>query len=81
MVYQNLAPILKPLASQLTSQQLALLQQVAADSKPSVMCAYGEDDQIEIASSGKLFDLNPAILALSHLLSLNGHGTSAVTHP
>jgi hypothetical protein len=81
MVYQNLGPILKPLASQLTSQQLALLQQLAADSKPSVMCAYGESDQIVIASSGKLFDLNPGILALSHLLSQTEHGTSARPHP
>ena len=81
MVYQNLGPILQPLASQLTSQQLALLQQVAADSKPSAMCAYGETDQIVIASSGKLFDLNPGLLALSHLLAQTEHGTSPVTHP
>jgi hypothetical protein len=81
MVYQNLGPILKPLASQLSSQELALLQQLATDSKPSVMCAYGESEQIVIASSGKLFDLNPGILALSHLLSRSEHGTSAVTHP
>jgi hypothetical protein len=81
MIYQNLSPILKPLASQLSSQELALLQQLAADSKPSVICAYGESDQIEIASNGKLFDLNPGILALSHLLSRSEHGTSAVTHP
>ena len=31
MIYQNLSPILKPLASQVTSGQLALLQQLAAD--------------------------------------------------
>jgi hypothetical protein len=68
MIYQNLGPILKPLASQLNSKELALLQQLAVDSKPSVMCAYGESDRIEVASSGKLLDLNPTFPALLHLL-------------
>ena len=76
MFYQNLSPILKPLASQLNSGQLAMLQQLAADSKPSVMCAYGESDRIEVASSGKLLDLNPAFPTLLHLLGLSDHGTS-----
>jgi Protein of unknown function (DUF3352) len=76
MIYQNLSPILKPLASQLNSGQLAMLQQLATDSKPSVMCAYGESDRIEVASSGKLLDLNPAFPTLLHLLGLSDHGTS-----
>lgn len=81
MLYQNLSPILKPLASQLNSGQLALLQQLAADSKPSVMCAYGESDRIEVASSGKLLDLNPAFPTLLHLLGLSEHGTSRQANP
>jgi hypothetical protein len=76
MLYQNLAPILKPLASQLNSGQLAVVQQLAADSKPSVMCAYGESDRIEVASSGKLLDLNPTLPTLLHLLGMSEHGTS-----
>src|SRR5271169_2389734 len=76
MFYQNLSPILKPLAAQLNSGQLAMLQQLATDSKPSVMCAYGESDRIEVASSGKLLDLNPAFPTLLHLLGLSDHGTS-----
>lgn len=76
MIYQNLGPILKPLASQLSSSQLAVLQQLAVDSKPSVMCAYGETDRIEVASSGKLLDLNPAFPTLLHLLGMSEHGTS-----
>jgi hypothetical protein len=81
MIYQNLSPILKPLASQLNSGQLAMLQQLAADSKPSVMCAYGESDRIEVASSGKLLDLNPAFPTLLHLLGLSEHGTSRQANP
>jgi hypothetical protein len=81
MIYQNLSPILKPLASQLTSGQLALLQQMAADAKPSVFCAYGESDRIEVASSAKLFDLNPGFPTLIHLLGLSDHGTSRQANP
>jgi hypothetical protein len=81
MIYQNLSPILKPLTSQLNSGQLAVLQQLAADSKPSVMCAYGESDRIEVASSGKLLDLNPAFPTLLHLLGLSEHGTSRQANP
>ena len=81
MIYQNLSPILKPLASQLTSGQLALLQQLAVDAKPSVFCAYGESDRLEVASSGKLFDLNPGLPTLIHLLGLSDHGTSRQANP
>jgi hypothetical protein len=81
MMYQNLSPILKPLASQITSGQLALVQQLAADAKPSVFCAYGESDRIEVASSGKLFDLNPSLPTLIHLLGLSDHGTSRQANP
>src|SRR6266576_2346050 len=81
MIYQNLSPILKPLASQLTSGQFALLQQLAVDAKPSVFCAYGESDRLEVASSGKLFDLNPGLPTLIHLLGLSDHGTSRQANP
>ncbi len=81
MIYQNLSPILKPLASQLTSGQLALLQQLAVDAKPSVFCAYGESDRLEVASSGKLFDLNPGLPTLIHLLGLADHGTWHQANP
>jgi len=81
MIYQNLSPILKPLASQLTSEQLALLQQLGADAKPTVFCAYGEVDRIEVVSSGKLLDLNPGLPTLIHLLGLSDHGTSRSANP
>jgi hypothetical protein len=81
MLYQNLGPVLQPVASQLNSQQLAFFQQLAGGSKPSVMCAYGESDRIEVASSGQLFDLNPSALALLHLLGAEAHGTSLHAEP
>jgi hypothetical protein len=81
MLYQNLSPILKPLASQLSSKEFALVQELAADSKPSVMCAYGESDRIEVVASGKLLDLNPGIMTLFQLLGVRQHGTSAQAKP
>ncbi len=81
MLYQNLSPILKPLASQVTSQQFAVLQQLAADSKPSVICAYGETDRIEVATNGKLLDLNPGLMPLFRLLGQGARGTSASSNP
>ncbi len=83
LLYQNLSPIIKPLAGQLNSNQLAIVQQLAADSKPSVFCAYGESDRIVIASSAKLFDLNPSVLTLFHLLGMSEqqHGTSHTPIP
>lgn len=81
MLYQNLCPILKPVASQLNSEQLAFFQQLAGDSKPSVLCAYGESDRIEVASSGQLFDFNPSALTLLHLLGAEAHGTSRHSNP
>ena len=81
MLYQNLSPILAPLASQVSSGRFAMLQQLAADSKPSVMCAYGENDRIEVASSGKLLDMHPGIVTLLHLLGQADHGTSRRANP
>ena len=81
MLYQNLSPILQPLAAQLTSGQLAMVQQLAADAKPSVFCAYGESDRIEVASTGKLLDLNPSLLALTHILQQAARGTSRTPNP
>jgi FecR protein/Protein of unknown function (DUF3352)/Putative zinc-finger len=81
MLYQNLSPILKPLASQVTSQQFAVLQRLAADSKPSVICAYGETDRIEVATNGNLLDLNPGMMTLFRLLGQADRGTSSSSHP
>jgi hypothetical protein len=60
---------------------MALVQQLGADAKPSVFCAYGESDRIEVASSGKLFDLNPGVPTLIHLLGMSDHGTLRQANP
>ena len=64
LMYQNLSPILQPLSSQLNNQQLQLLQQLAAGSKPTVICAYGDQDRIEVASNSRFPGLDFNSLAL-----------------
>ncbi|HXB21551.1 MAG TPA: DUF3352 domain-containing protein, partial [Candidatus Solibacter sp.] len=66
LLYQNISPLMAPLAQQLTPSQLQILQQLAAESKPSVVCAYGEDNAIRVASNTRFFDLNT--LALTSIL-------------
>jgi hypothetical protein len=78
LLYQNLAPVISPIASQLSPSQLQSLQQIAAETKPSVVCAYGEDNAIRVASSSRLFGFDLNTLALTTLLRVaqpgrNGH--------
>ena len=70
VIYQNLAPVIQPIAQQLTPSQLQSLQQLAAETKPSVVCAYGEDNAIRVATSSRLFGFDLNTLALSTLLKI-----------
>jgi hypothetical protein len=70
LLYQNLAPVVGPVMSQLSPAQLQSLQQLAAESKPSVVCAYGESNAIRVASNSRLFGLDLNTLTLSTLLRM-----------
>ncbi len=77
LMYQNLSPILQPLSAQLNNQQVQLLQQLAAGSKPSVICAYGDQDRIEVASNSRFPGLDLNSLALFQLMGAMGrNGTT-----
>ena len=76
LFYQNLAPILQPLASHLNGSQMALLQELAAGSKPSVICAYGEQDRIELASNSRFPGLDLNSVMLMKLLGAEKRGTA-----
>jgi hypothetical protein len=68
--YQNIAPVIGPIAQQLSASQLQSLQQIAAETKPSVVCAYGEDNAIRVATSSRLFGFDLNTLALSTLMNV-----------
>ena len=66
IAYQNLAPILQPLLSQMNGEQAKAIQELAADSRPSVVCARGYQDRIEAVTNSRL--LGADWLALGSLL-------------
>jgi hypothetical protein len=82
VLYQNLAPVIAPIANQLSPSQLQSLQQLAAETKPSVVCAYGEENAIRVATSSRLFGFDLNTLALSTLMKLahpgKAHGHTTV---
>jgi hypothetical protein len=70
VLYQNLAPVIGPIAQQLSASQLQSLKQIAAETKPSVVCAYGENNAIRVASSSRLFGFDLNTLALTTLMNV-----------
>jgi len=54
VAYQNLSPVLTPLLSQMSGERANALKELAADSKPSAICAWGEEDRIEAAGDSHL---------------------------
>ena len=55
VAYQNLSPVLTPLLSQLNGDSANAIRKLAADSRPTVVCAWGTDSHIEAASDSRLF--------------------------
>lgn len=58
IAYQNLSPILQPLLSQVRGGQAEALQQLAADARPTAVCLWGKENQIEAASNSRLLGLD-----------------------
>jgi hypothetical protein len=55
IAYQNLSPVITPLLSQLSGETADALHKLAADARPTVVCAWGKDSGIEAASDSRLF--------------------------
>lgn len=66
VAYQNLTPVLTPLLSQFSGETADALRQLAADARPTVICARGETSSIEAASDSRLFGFD--FLALGALI-------------
>lgn len=75
IAYQNLSPILQPLLSLVNADQAPVIEEIAADSRPSVACAWGRDNQIEAISNSRLIGLD--WLAVGTLF----HGTKPQRNP
>jgi hypothetical protein len=66
VAYQNLGPVLTPLLSQLQGGAADTVRKLAEDSKPTAVCAWGEENRIEAASDSRLFGFD--FLTLGALL-------------
>lgn len=80
LIYQNLAPVIGPIASQISPSQLRSLQTIVSNSEPSIICAYGDENQIEIASNSKTLGIDFKTLAISAVLD-ELKGTRGATVP
>ena len=81
VIYQNLAPTIAPIAGQLSATQMQSLQSLVSNSEPSVICAYGEENKIEFASTSKTLGIDFKSLAISALLDQLKSGTHASVTP
>jgi hypothetical protein len=75
VAYQNLSPVLTPLLSQIGGENGAVLQQLAADARPTTICAWGKDTRIEAASDSNLFGFD--FLKLGTLMNSGNKRASA----
>jgi hypothetical protein len=86
LVYQDLGPLVRALLDTRRSVPLApgqrgALESLTRDAKPTLLCAYGEEDAIQLAGAGGLFDLDPAQLVLPLLLERHISGTRGTAAP
>jgi FecR protein/Protein of unknown function (DUF3352) len=73
IAYQNLGPVLTPLLSQLSAESAEAIRQLAADARPTAICAWGRDSRIEAASNSHLFGFD--------FLTLGALTSSGNKHP
>ena len=59
--------MITPLLSQLSGESADALRKLAADARPTVVCAWGKDNGIEAASDSRLFGFD--FLTLGALLN------------
>jgi hypothetical protein len=66
VAYQNLSPVLNPLLSQFSGESADAIRKLAADSRPTAICAWGKENRIEAASDSRLFGFD--FLTIASLL-------------
>jgi hypothetical protein len=75
VAYQNLTPVLSPMLSQFTGHAADALRQLAADARPTAICARGEENSIEASSDSHLFGFD--FVTLGTLMNLGNHHATA----
>lgn len=75
VAYQNLSPVLTPLLSQFSGPSADAIRQLAADAKPTLICAWGRENSIEAESDSRLFGFD--FLTLGALLGPRNNTAAA----
>jgi len=75
VAYQNLTPVLTPLLAQLSGETASAISELAADARPTVVCARGEQSSIEASSDSRLFGFD--FLTLETLINHGNKHTNA----
>ncbi|MEI4884149.1 hypothetical protein, partial [Klebsiella pneumoniae] len=70
-----------PIAGQLSASQMQSVQTLIANSEPSVICAYGGENEHEFASNSKTLGIDFKALAISSLLEQLKSGTHTSVTP
>ncbi len=81
LVYQDLAPVLGPIANQISAKELQSLQTIVANSEPMLVCAYGGENQIEVASNSKTLGFDLKAFTIGTLLGDLRSGTAKPVVP
>lgn len=81
LVYQDLAPVIAPIANQISAKELQSLQTIVANSEPMLVCAYGGENQIEVASNSKTLGFDLKTFTIGTLLGDLRSGTAKPGNP
>jgi len=76
VAYQNLSPVLTPLLSKFSGDSADAIRKLAADARPTAICAFGKENRIEVASDSRLFGFD--FLTLGALINGNKPGHNFV---
>jgi hypothetical protein len=77
VAYQNLSPVLNPVLQQFSGESADAIRKLAADARPTAICAFGQENRIEVASDSRLFGFD--FLTLGALLNRNKPAHQFVT--
>jgi hypothetical protein len=78
VAYQNLSPVLAPVLTEVSGETADAVRKLAADAKPTVVCARGEANRIEAASDSRLFGFD--FLTLETLIRAGNHNANGNNH-
>jgi hypothetical protein len=78
IAYQNIGPVLTPLLSRFNGESAKALTQLAADGRPTAICAWGKDSRIEAATNSHLLGFD--LLALEALVHPGNKQAAASVH-